>query len=381
VAKAKSRAGEEWVGGIVPLPITIEDAGGAFEPDCLVWLDSSGRILGTRLQRPDKILADVKACLVATVRAPAVGSPRKPSKLRVNNPKLAQVLSAEFPELAVEIGETPELVEFLETVLAGLAQEGGGGGVADTTDVVAEFYAAAADLFEAAPWKLFPSDYPLLVQAPDLDLFDAVLVVIGQDKDVLGWVLLPDLDDFAEFTKISETAARGLKPRIPPHTMVNFQRRAEHPPALVRESRRRGWRIAGRHAYPMLVVASEGGEPTALIDAQYRTAEALCLALCAVSAAQASTDTPWSAGAPLNVRIELPTSAGALEVRLSSVYDEPLGGSTESDLRSAGQARLIDAMRSNTGPSDHPQNLSLRSQRSKNQQKAARRARRHKRER
>jgi hypothetical protein len=134
---ASGRKSTEWVGGMLSLPSYITGEGDApYRPETLVWADNSGFVLGTDVFRPGEAAERIGESFRKTTRAPAVGAPHVPERMRVASAELAEILRRELaPRTEVVCAPTPEIDEVFASLLAHLTGEPVGPGTYLTAGV------------------------------------------------------------------------------------------------------------------------------------------------------------------------------------------------------------------------------------------------------
>lgn len=253
---------DEWVGGMAPMPAVVREDGDEFVPTIILWLDGQGAIVGTAVTRPDEVGAKIADSLIEAMQRPMMGPPRRPRRLRVATEAWVAPLQTAFPDIAVRCAPTPEFdhamsamrESFVESAPPYSYVENGA-----TPAEVAELFKAAAAVWRAAPWTFAPRDLAhFAVRCPDLDLHDAVLVVIGQDGESYGLVLFEDFDTYDAFLAASEEPELGPLARSLRYSSLNFDPGAELDDDLRKEVSRHGWEVAAAGAYPILLMVEEG---------------------------------------------------------------------------------------------------------------------------
>jgi len=330
VAKRKKgqTAGVEWAGGIVSMPAYVTGEGEPYRPEVLVWMVADGPVVGFSTARPGELLAGASDNFRDTMRSPMFGRPHAPARVRVSSPELASALRESLPpEIELLHAPTPEIDDVVASLREKMDED------ADTeqsylspeigADAVASFFAAAADLFRAAPWGIVPDDQSLLsVSIESLGVRDAAMSIIGRMGQSLGFVLFSGLVDFEAYLEAAGAVERGDAPRIPPHFALNFERGAELSAALRKEIAAHGWVVAGPDAYPWLVAIDEDlvGRP-ATAD-ELTIAEAVSRALLLAVAEEAALLAAWSEGTPFARTLRVKTHAGDVEVTLRAPYQD-----------------------------------------------------------
>lgn len=226
------RTGSEWTGGLAPMPAWVTGEGDPYRPEMLMWLNAEGLVVGHAVGRPGELLGDACESLRNAIERPMAGTAQSPQRVRVASPALAEALRAGYPGMEVVCAPTPEFDDVLQAMRESMdpqpddEQSYLSPGV--DPEAVAAFFRAAATLYRAKPWAIVPSDQSLIsVTIEQFGLTEAVLSVIGQMGQSLGFVLFSGIDDYLSFVAASDAIERGLEPTLPTHFALNFERKAE----------------------------------------------------------------------------------------------------------------------------------------------------------
>jgi Domain of unknown function (DUF6930) len=254
--KMRAPASVEWVGGCCSMPAYVNGEGKPYRPEMLIWATTDGLILGTEVAKPGELIGRAAEHLRKTIERPLAGSPQVPSRLRVASSDLAAALRTALPAgVDLVCAATPELDELMGHLREHLGDGGAeptflGGDV--SPEIAAAFFAAAAALYRAKPWKVVPGDAAITVDIGELDVHEAVVTVIGQMGKSFGFVAFPSQSDYEAYLDAALAMEDGEEPSVPGHFGLEFVRGAEVPAAIRREIARHGWEVAGRSAYPEL---------------------------------------------------------------------------------------------------------------------------------
>jgi hypothetical protein len=138
--------------------------------------------------------------LLKAISFPMVGEPRRPGVVQVRTEEAARALRETLEELDIRLEETGDLDSWDEA-FASLAQSIGGGGqqrpaLAElsgaTAEQIAGVFAAAADFYRAAPWRLVIGDSVIRIDAPVLSTVPWFACVMGQMGETFGVALYED---------------------------------------------------------------------------------------------------------------------------------------------------------------------------------------------
>lgn len=327
MATRKKRAEVEWVGGIVALPTYVTGEGAPFQPETLLWLRPDGLVLGHDVGKPGEVLARACESLQRAIESPMVGQSHTPDRVRVASPALAEVLRAGWPAMNVVCEATPEIDAMFSKMRDSLLAEPERPTYLTPgldADAMAAFFRAAARLYRAKPWKVVPNDQCLFsIRIDALGVRDAVLSVVGQLGESLGFLLFSSGADFADFLAAAEAIQRGEDLDLPTHLTLNFDRGAELDDTLRKEIATHGWEVAEAKAYPWVVAIEEnvlGRPPT---PTELATVEAIALALPEVLREKEAFRAAWEGGERVERTLVVAAHAGDLEVtvRAPGGYD------------------------------------------------------------
>lgn len=122
---------------------------------------------------------------------------------------------------------------------------------------VAALFEAARELWAAAPWNVILTDDSLLrVSCASLELKDAVISVIGQHREMFGFILFPEgLDAFTQFEK---AARQGLAP-MQTQVSLAFVARRDLSVHLRREVQKFRWPLPAEGLYPLATTVDRRG--------------------------------------------------------------------------------------------------------------------------
>jgi len=241
-------------------PFWVGDGDASYRPDLVLWVEEpSGLIVGQELVLPGEEEGAVARILLAALKRPVTGAPRRPDLLRVADAALAaEVRGAIGDTIPVTVVPTPELDAVLEAIVdhaPGPEEETSylaGGQIAPA--VVGELFTAAERLYHTAPWKAATDGQVVRVDIPALGVVGGCISIIGHLGESLGLLLFPSLDGYEACVR----AAEGGLPQSGPIDLgtgwlsLSFTPEAELPEALRREAADHGWPIADGDAYPVV---------------------------------------------------------------------------------------------------------------------------------
>ncbi|MBI4951260.1 MAG: hypothetical protein HY908_04450 [Myxococcales bacterium] len=327
MAEKRKRTGVEWLGGFTAMPAYVTGEGEPYRPELLLWLSAEAAVLGSVVARPGELLGQACESLQAAIDRPLVGRAHAPARVRVASPELAEALRAGHPGIEIVCAPTPEVDELframLETIHAADETEPSYLSPPIGPETVAGFFRAAAELFRSKPWETVPDDQSLFsLTIEKLGVKDAALSVIGQMGKSLGLILFSGIDDFEAYLDAADAIERGEEPAMPPTFALNFERGANLSTALQREIAEHGWEVAGEEAYPWLVVVDEDFVARPPTADEVAIAEALARALPRVLEDKTALLAAWSGGESVARTLSVPTHVGEVEVSLRVPYEQ-----------------------------------------------------------
>jgi len=265
-ASGGSAPRREWVGGRVPMPGYVRGEE-PFRPELILWLElPDDLVVGQRVVDPRDPAHDAGTTLLAAMRAPGAGAPRRPDWVRVASATLAAEVRAAVPGLEVVVAPTPELDPLFGDLIEHLAARAGGEpsyldlGDAGKTDLEILFHAAAR-LYPLAPWQLLEEEEVLRVDIPSLGLEAGCLTAFGRLGESTGIAVFPSLVAFERFLSSTRACLERGEEATPGAAFWSLQylRGAELPETMRREVAERGWPVAGAHAYPLPTCCDAAG--------------------------------------------------------------------------------------------------------------------------
>ncbi len=296
----------------------------AYNPKVLLWANTERFVLGWKLAKPDELLGLACQSLQDTIDRPMFGVAIKPTRVRVDSMELAETLRTGFPELEIVCAPTPELKE----PLAGLQKQLATAASATPKAIppgMETFFQASAALFRAQPWKHIPEEKSRFsVTIEQLQIYDAPLLVHGQDGPSYGFVLFSSLENFQTYLVGAEIRSVGGEFEMPPYLLLNFKEATEAKRMMhLGETADAGWELAGPDAYPCLLPfdpREPGRLPTGQEVAQ---AEVVGRALTRIMAEKEALFQAWEQDELFSRTFSFDTFLGELEVTLESLYSEP----------------------------------------------------------
>lgn len=264
-----------WLGGHYPFPdfVTAEHEE---VPNIVLWLDLDGNRLVQVMVPPPELPVPLAFSLVRAMCEPGAGYPRRPRRIRVADAALEMELAGGDLDSEVVLAPTPELDEAFAELCAAMRGESDpecsyfeDGAIGEAA--VAALFAAAAELYRAAPWKELVEFQVLEVDIDALGIHGACLSVTGaldekEAPDPKGLMLFRSFDDHERY--MDALAAMDLDNTQldfnVPILALTYHRREELAQQMRRETASHGWPVAAASAYPMLEFRNRYGIPEAL---------------------------------------------------------------------------------------------------------------------
>ena len=281
MARAKSGGETVWLLHVAEAPFTVGDQE---EPPWLLLVLDRGRELVVCAE----VLAAPAPRAIAervTRALDEVPAGARPRELRTEDRILAEFL-AEALEVPVRCAPTPEVEPALEHLIRSLdasMQRGGPGaprrstgdafvpGGKRPTEKSRALFAAAADLYRAAPWKTLADSELLCVESDDAALDGTVVSIIGslgQNRGLLAFRSVQDFDRFLVLARAREVGERSRRRDRATRALVylglDFNPREGLSPALGRALAKAELPLAAPDALPLSyrVTGAERMDPT-----------------------------------------------------------------------------------------------------------------------
>ncbi len=343
----------EWLCACLTIPTRLFDPSHQAEPlQSLVWMIPNGPVLGSLTLEPGQAPRDVIVEHFREIsRNPLAGEPHEPKCIRIASEELADVLRTTLvTSIDVVCAPTPEFDLLLEGMTEFVRQRRPGTpshlGVGVTSNMMAAFFRAAANLYVARPWACLPPDVPLLVDrealslqgkslcSPTADgsnqslvdvaalsLQGAALIVLGQGNREFGFLLFAAQQDFEGFLRAARAARTSVRAPMP-LLALDYVRGADVPTELRKEATAHGWQVAHLNAYPSLIIPDSGLAERPASPAQVLQAEAISLALAGFARdrhqARDANQPP-----PATAQVTVDTHAGPVSIKLALANAQP----------------------------------------------------------
>ncbi|MEB3331577.1 MAG: DUF6398 domain-containing protein [Synechococcaceae cyanobacterium] len=327
-------SGSVWEVGLVAMPALVAEADGStMRPLIALVLEAGGAIRSSAVGHPERPLEALQPAIANALDDPqAPCRPGPPRRVVVNRPELLELLPALLPGVMVTRGATPQVDRAARLMREQLSASGDQRGTEALStyltgdigpEAVARFFEAVAALYERRPWQRIPSDGHLFqVSCSALAIRGWVGCVIGQHRENYGVILFDSLSDYERYVELAERFERGDRQAMeaaPRHRAINFEARADMPPALLKEIRRYGWPVARGDAYPTVMLI----EPDAVLKpprrAELQQLEAVALALQAWIDAEPQIERLWQLPSAKRRRFQVTVADQRLPVTIGVV--------------------------------------------------------------
>ena len=277
----------EWVGGGARAPFFVHDRAEPYRPWLALWLElPDGFIIGRGIYDDEDDEGGIAGTLREAMASPAIGTPRRPDAIRVDDAATAAEVRAETDgKIPVHVAPTPELDEVFRELFRAMAESPGDVEPSYLEEgrlpaaSVAALFEAGRTLFAHRPWAL--GDEPPLLQMdiPSLGVEGAVISIIGQAGEALGVLIfasVSDLDAFFDATEGEMDEDGHLGAEV---LSLTFESATELPQSMRREATEHGWPVHGPDAYPVVQRREPDGVPNPLNLRDLRIATACAGAL------------------------------------------------------------------------------------------------------
>ena len=211
----------------------------------------------------------------------------------VNEARLLELVPPLLSGALVSQGATPQVVEAANSLREHTAGREGERGLAGLTtyltadvtpDVVKDFFAVAAALYDRRPWERLAGDGQLFqVTCGPLGIRGWVGCVIGQNRESFGVLLFNSVETYKHHVDLAERLDEGETEALqeyPSHRAINYESKGAMPKALLREIQHHRWAVATGDAFPTIVLVEQDLVLAPPCRAGYRQLEVVALALC-----------------------------------------------------------------------------------------------------
>jgi tetratricopeptide (TPR) repeat protein len=192
---------------------------------------------------------------------PAIGEPHRPGVVETSSAshELRELLAALEIPLAIR-DDLDHLNFVLDCLATDLNEQNGLPALLSapemTTELVGDFFAAAADYFRQKPWRRVPGDTVIKIECRDIKDGPWYGVVMGQMGQTLG---LATYDDLSELRNLMVRGQDDAEARTESGLTMLYGEAFEIAVRDLVAAERHGWPVASPEAYP-LAVRLEGGQ-------------------------------------------------------------------------------------------------------------------------
>lgn len=340
-AQSKKKPAAVWIGGIATLPAYVMGEGEPHRPEVLLWVDQKSlAVVGSHVDRPGLLVGQASAHLDTVVKKPMFGPARAPTRVRVASSELAEALRAGHPSLDIVCGPTPEIDDVVRAMDEMMAEKSQGESPFVVPDIAPEayaaFFAAAAALYRAKPWKVVPPDEVLSVTVPGHGLDKAALTVMGHLGESFGFLLFAKAADFEQYLDAADAIERGQPPAMPEYRVLDFIRGADVDAADRKTIASRHWPVATPRAYPRVIVVDQDMVARPLSATELAAMEAVVTALAKFVGEKKAIKAAFEGDVPCLRTYTVETRGGDITVTIRAPHEEiPQHGEDDVDVLDA----------------------------------------------
>lgn len=311
--------GSRLVGGTLMLPGQITGEGTPYQPVVVVWMDHNEMVVNSSILHPDHLLGELPTLFRETLDKLRAERDYIPQRVRLADSSLIDVLREEFPAIDFQHGDTPELEKLKKSMLEGF--EGMGEEITylssgATPDAIGAMFRAAAGLYKAKPWSKVPHDQCLIgVSIPSLGINNAVISVIGQKRQNLGFLFFKNLFDHEAYIMAADALGRGMDAELPAYTGFTLEPGKAIGEAQRKEISAHRWKVANNNAYPDLFTPGKQQTTRPVVPEDILLMEVLCLAIPGMFGKLHRPKDAWHSGSPAqSVNLSINASVGQTDV-------------------------------------------------------------------
>lgn len=246
------------------LPAWVDAEGEAMRPWSIIAVDTSGGlVLAQDLSLETPTEESLWNVVVGAMARPMAGDPHRPGTVQFRSPDYASWLRARLNALDVRC-EVVEELEAADAVFEGLGEHLSEGlGLRPLIDVpgmtpeqIGSFYAAAADFYRRAPWRMIPGDAMIRIECDKYTNGTWYAAIMGQSGMTLGLALYEDLDVLESLMR--EDISEEEHSRRVSALSVTFDEEFAAPARDLDAAEKYGWPVAGPEAYPLVMRVNPG---------------------------------------------------------------------------------------------------------------------------
>ena len=264
LASLPQSMGESWQADVRRLPGWLEQGGELRRPwASLVTSRDEHTVLTQNLTMDPPPDAWIWKNVVDAIHRPLMGEPHRPGIVEVGSDAFQRVLHDRLEAIGVRCVAADDL-EQIDEIFRQLGKFLSGGKASPPLvdvpgvqlDDIRGFYAAAADFYRAAPWRLVPGDTTLKIECPKFNTHTWYGVVMGQSGLVLGLALYEDLGMLQRL--FTGSGSDEEMSRQATGLSVMYGEAFEIPIADLDAAERHGWPVVGPEAYPNPIYVNPG---------------------------------------------------------------------------------------------------------------------------
>jgi hypothetical protein len=262
----------EWEADLVPAAIAFADTPDARPTVAVVTAGGLVIHVDVIAKSPSEI-ADIAAVLLEAVDRAIDATGRRPATVNVRYAVLADAMRDGMLErgMAVEVAPllpgVDDAVDHLERNVFGAVVDAGGPRLSRPQTwsawgappaVIAQLFAAAAELARAEPWAAITDEDALIISLPTGRRW--AVCVLGAAGEEFGLALYGDEADLVDlFERDIEVPAEAFASLRGPAISLLYEHRDDVPSITRREVRAAGWEVADVHGYPVLLAMNTPG--------------------------------------------------------------------------------------------------------------------------
>jgi hypothetical protein len=275
---------ETWQGGAARITeiagVPPEMASPGADLSLVLWAEEgSGFVVAGNMVEPDALPDAVAELLLHAMRTPMAGAPRRPRAVVLRSQEQAAAVREWLGAAGIQIRVEAELPlwdavvrDFAETIAAAAPEASYLEGENVTPEQVGDFFRAAADYYQAAPWQVV-EDQPFELRLPHREE-PVYATVMGSGGMEYGLAVHFSAEAVAAIFDETRTPHE-----FPDALAVTFDREDELPDRMREERRRHRWKVAGPAAFP---IPMRSLPPAHIRDADAGEIEVLTIALDAI---------------------------------------------------------------------------------------------------
>jgi tetratricopeptide (TPR) repeat protein len=264
LAELPQHVGETWQADVRHLATWVEGEGELLRPwSVLVINRSDDLVLAQDLTLEEPTPEWFMERVRRAIQQPLVGEPHRPGVIEVRSEAYRDLLKTHLDPVDVEC-VLAEQLDQLDTVYRELAKHfAGPNAMAALVEVpgvsavqVGSYFAAAAEFYRRAPWRLVAGEVPIEVRTDKFQSGPWYAVVMGQSGMTLGLALYEDRQVLSEILTGAGSDEENF--RRTSAISLTFGEAFEMAPADLDAAERHGWEIAGPEAYPCAMRVNPG---------------------------------------------------------------------------------------------------------------------------